>query len=87
MALINGVMESFITESGKKVKCKELESIIYHLLQYIKASLKMTKNMEKVKASTSWVKYIEVLGPLIWNMDMDKLLAINRIKGKKLQNY
>jgi hypothetical protein len=61
----SGAMENFITANGNKVKCKEKVNTILRLEYYIRVNLKMIKDMEKVKAFTSYLKFIKDPGRLI----------------------
>ena len=49
MAIINGIMETFIMDNGNSAKCMELESFIGKMDTTIRDSISMILSMAKAK--------------------------------------
>jgi len=59
---INGVMENIITGNGNRGKCRVWDNCIFLMGFCTKDNSKMIKDMEKVKQSLIFLKFIEAHG-------------------------
>ena len=70
MAIINGIMETFIMDNGNSAKCMELESFIGKMDTTIRDSISMILSMAKAKWSGILITGTGAIGPMAKSMVM-----------------